>query len=249
MARRRPIAPSKEPFLRSVRTLPGAVDPSRFPFTIPAFAAGISLELRTRVTFFVGENGSGKSTLLEGLAVACGFDPQGGTRDHVGQGLDPRPALADALRLSWLPKVATGFFLRAESFFDFSRYVDATGRPDLYGGAEPLLRQSHGESFLSLFRNRFREGLFLLDEPEAALSPQRQLAFLRILADLERSGRTQFLIATHSPILLLYPGATVFSLDGPRIEQVRPEDTEHVQLTRDFLLHPDVYLRALLEPE
>jgi predicted ATPase len=249
-ARRKSNVPeSREPFLRGVRTLPDAVDPSQFPFTIPFLKGGLDLDITRKVTLFVGENGSGKSTLLEGIAVACGFGSLGGTRDHRASNSSDDVALAAALRLSWKPKVTEGFFMRAESFFDFSKYIDAVGRRDLYGGDAPLLEQSHGESFLSLFRNRWREGLFILDEPEAALSPQRQLAFLRILRDLEDTRRAQFLIATHSPILLLYPGAEVFSLDSGNLETVDPNQTEHVRLTKDFLSNPARYFRAIFDDQ
>jgi predicted ATPase len=243
--RKSAVPASREPFLRAIRTRPEAVDPARFPFTVPALSGGVDLALSRKITFFVGENGSGKSTLLEAVAEACGFSLLGGTRDHRSAGAASESPLAPALRLSWLPKVTEGFFMRAESFFDFASYIDAVGNRSLYGGDSPLLEQSHGESFLSLFRNRWREGIFILDEPEAALSPQRQLAFLRILRDLEQTGRAQFLIATHSPILLLYPGAEVFSFDSGSIEPVDPAKTEHVQLTRDFLGNPERYFKAI----
>jgi predicted ATPase len=152
------------------------------------------------------------------------------------------------LRLSWLPKVTSGFFLRAESFFNFASYIDSIGGQQAYGG-QSLHTRSHGESFLTLFTNRFTNGIYLLDEPEAALSPARQLAFLKIINDRERSGRAQFIIATHSPILLSYPGAAIYSLDGPSIDQISAADTEHVRLTRDFLNAPERYLGRLLEPE
>ena len=144
--------------------------------------------------------------------------------------------------------MTSGFFLRAESFFNFASYIDSIGGADAYGG-QSLHAQSHGESFLALFVNRIRNGIFILDEPEAALSPARQLAFIKIISDCERRGTAQFIIATHSPILLSYPGAAVYSLDGPEIHRVTAADTEHVQLTRDFLNAPERYLRRLLGPE
>jgi len=244
------ISRSREPFLRAVRLRPGAqIDPSLFPFSIPAFSAGLNLELEKKVTFLVGENGTGKSTLLEAIASACGFPLQGGARDHAGSGSEEAPPLAAALQLAWMPKVSEGFFFRAESFYNFAEYIDAVGNQGRYGGEARLHAQSHGESFLALFQNRFREGLFILDEPEAALSPQRQLAFLRVLHELEHEQRSQFLIATHAPILLHYPGAAVLSMDGDSIEPIKPEETEHVRLTRDFLAHPEVYLRSLFAKE
>lgn len=246
MARRRQRVPaSPDPFLRSVRLHPAVERTNAFPFNLPAFSDGLDIELTAKVTLFVGDNGSGKSTLLEAIAAACGFGVFGGSRDQRSDETH-RSELGDALRLSWLPKVTTGFFFRAESFFNFSAYADEMGDRSRYGGERALLEQSHGESFLSLFQNRFEEGLFILDEPEAALSPQRQLAFLRVISNLEKAGRSQFLVATHSPILLMYPGAAVLTLDGSGIEPVRPEETEHVRLTKDFLLNTDLYLRSIL---
>lgn len=248
MAKRRTATPtSDKPFLRAVWTEPEA-DLTQFPFTIPAFQQGIDLHFESKVTIFVGENGSGKSTLLEALAACCGFNPEGGNRNHRYQLQTDAPPLSRSLRLSWLPKVTSGFFLRAESFFNFASYIDSIGGQPAYGG-QSLHTQSHGESFLTLFTNRFTNGIYILDEPEAALSPARQLAFLKIINDRERSGRAQFIIATHSPILLSYPGAAIYSLDGPSIDKISAADTEHVRLTRDFLNAPERYLSRLLEPE
>lgn len=239
---------SSPPFLRRVETV-GAVDRKRFPFSIPAFRNGISLELRHPVSFFVGENGSGKSTLLEAIAHHCGFNLEGGSRNHRHRTREENPPLASHLRLSWLPKVTRGFFLRAESFFNFATHIDdlAADNPDLYDayGGRSLHAQSHGESFLALFSNRLGNGVYILDEPEAALSPQRQLSFLKIVHDLEKAGSAQFLIATHSPMMLAYPGAEVFNLDASGIEPIRYEDTEHYRLTLEFLQSPDRYFRHL----
>lgn len=224
--------------------LPEKVDAGRHPFDIPAFADGLDLELRSNVTFLVGENGSGKSTLLEAVAVGCGFNLEGGGRDHHFQARADSTDLANALRLSWLPKVTDGFFMRAESFYNFATYIDQVSTLKRYGDL-PLHAQSHGESFMALFVNRFDQGIYILDEPEAALSPQRQLSFLKIMHDLEAAGRAQFLIATHSPILLAYPGATLLSLDGGPIHEVRYKDTAHYNLTKDFLDAPERFLKHL----
>jgi len=232
------------PFLRRVITLPDKVDPSRYPFNVRAFSRGIDLEFRSRVTFFVGENGSGKSTLLEAIAECCGFNPEGGNRDHHFATFGDRSDLAKALRLSWLPKVTEGFFLRAESFYNFATYIEQVSNLRAYGG-KSLHEQSHGESFLSLFVNRFEQGIYILDEPEAALSPQRQLSFLKIIYDLERPGHAQFLISTHSPIILSYPGAVLFNLDGDTIREVAYSETEHYLVTRDFLNSPERYFKHL----
>jgi predicted ATPase len=196
------------------------------------------------VTFFVGENGSGKSTLLEAVAKCCGFNPEGGGRDHHFRTRDDAVDLASALRLSWMPKVTDGFFMRAESFYNFATYLDEVSTLQRYGGRS-LHQQSHGESFLALFVNRFDRGVYILDEPEAALSPQRQLSFLKIVHDLDAHGQAQFLIASHSPILLAYPGATLLGLDDGPIHEVRYEDTQHYRLTKEFLDSPARFFKHL----
>jgi predicted ATPase len=232
------------PFLRAVDTLSDKIDPNRYPFNIPAFADGIHLEFTSKVTFFVGENGSGKSTLLEALAEVCGFNPQGGNRDHNYARFADRTPLAQALRVTWKPKVTEGFFMRAESFYNFASYLDEVSDLRAYGG-KSLHQQSHGESFLALFNHRFEQGIYILDEPEAALSPQRQLTFLKIIHDLAEPGHAQFLIATHSPIILSYPGATLFDLDGDRIQTIDCRETKHFLLTRDFLNSPERFFKHL----
>lgn len=232
------------PFLRRVVSIPEKFDNTRHPFSIRAFSDGIDLSFRTNVTFFVGENGSGKSTLLEALAECCGFNPEGGNRDHLREAFEDRSDLAQALRLSWMPKTAEGFFMRAESFYNFASYIEQVSNLRAYGG-KPLLKQSHGESFLALFSNRFEQGIYILDEPEAALSPQRQLSFLKIIHDLETPGHAQFLISTHSPIILSYPGASLYSHDGDRIQEIAYRETEHYLVTRDFLNAPERYFRHL----
>jgi predicted ATPase len=232
------------PFLHQVESLPEKFDAATYPFNIPAFSSGIDLTFNNKVTFFVGENGSGKSTLLEALAECCGFSPEGGNRDHNRAAFAERSPLAQALRLSWRPKVVEGFFMRAESFYNFASYIDEVSNLQAYGG-KSLHAQSHGESFLSLFVHRFEQGLYILDEPEAALSPQRQLSFLRIIHDLTTPGHAQFLIATHSPIILSYPGAVLYSLDEGDIRQIDYRETKHFQLTRDFLNSPESFFKHL----
>jgi predicted ATPase len=238
------------PFLHRITSLPDRVDPAAYPFIIRAFANGIDLQLRSRVTYFVGENGSGKSTLLEAIAEHCGFSPEGGSRDHHRATVGGRSPLAGALRLAWRPKVTRGFFLRAESFYDFATYIEEVSDLRAYGG-KPLHQQSHGESFLALFANRFDRGMYLLDEPEAALSPQRQLSLMRIVHDLTASGQAQFLIATHSPMLISLPGAVVLDFDGERIAEVDYRQTKHFLITRDFLNAPEQFFKHLFaaEPE
>jgi len=234
------------PFLHRISSLDEKFDRTRYPFNIPAFDDGIDIALNTRVTLLVGENGSGKSTLLEAIAECCGFDPEGGNRDHYRESFEDRSELAQALRLSWMPRTTEGFFLRAESFFNFATYIESVSNLHAYGG-KSLHQQSHGESFLALFENRFEHGFYILDEPEAALSPQRQLTFMSIINQLETAGHAQFLIATHSPILLSYPGAKVISFDDGAIKQIDYKESSHYQLTKSFLDAPERYFRWLFE--
>ncbi|QOS77677.1 AAA family ATPase [Paenibacillus sp. JNUCC31] len=221
-------------YLRSVELLSDKVEnPDQYPFHIPAIQSLQRLEFRNNITFFVGENGSGKSTLLEGIAHQCGFNTAGGGRNNFYEMDASESSLGEYLRLSWLPKISKGFFMRSESFYQFASHVDEVGSLEYYGGRS-LHEQSHGESFLNLFVNRFNsKGIYLLDEPEAALSPARQLSLLRILYDL--SDHSQFIIATHSPILLGYPGADILNFDDSRIQEMAYEETEHYQITRSFL--------------
>jgi predicted ATPase len=226
-----------------------------YPFSIPAIRGMDTLDFFREVTFFVGENGSGKSTLLEAIAYQCGFNTAGGGRNNAYDVDSSQAALGNYFRLSWYPKVTQGFFLRAESFYHFASHLDQIAKDDPtynyqgYGGRS-LHHQSHGESFLSLFLNRFiGKGIYLLDEPEAALSPARQLAFMRIIHQLVSGGNAQFIITTHSPILLGYPNATILSFDSTSIESVRYEDTEHYQITKGFLNHTERYLEELFRDD
>ncbi|OOQ59860.1 AAA family ATPase [Mucilaginibacter pedocola] len=221
---------------------------------IPSLRDGLQLNLTTNVTFFVGENGSGKSTLLEAIAEQCGFSLRGGNRNHnmnTGYRFNGyETPLARFIQLGWTPKrINEGFFMRAESFFNFASYIDELAQEDsrilnAYGGRS-LNEQSHGESFLSLFNNQFESGVYILDEPEAALSPARILAFMSVIHNLDRSGRAQFIIATHSPMLICYPGATIYQFDDNGVRRTTYEDTEHYYLTKSFLNNPDAYLRHL----
>lgn len=232
------------PYLRRIKSDRDGSRSDGYPFDIPAFRNGIDISLQSNVTFLVGENGTGKSTLLEAVAEICGFHPEGGSRDHHRETLEDRSAFAQALRLTWSTKTADGFFMRAGSFFNFASYLDQVSNLRAYGGRS-LHAQSHGESFLALFNHRFEQGLYILDEPEAALSPQRQLSFLSIIHQLEAPGHAQFLIATHSPILLAYPGAVLYAFSDEGIAQVDYRETEHFLVTRDFLNAPERFLRHL----
>lgn len=235
------------PYLTHVALRQDRVEPGVHPFDIPILSDGLAISLETSVTYLVGENGSGKSTLLEALAWSVGFGTEGGNRDHRFEANTDGHALGRALQLSWRQRTTTGFFLRAETFYNFATYLESVGSTFSSYGGKSFHTRSHGEAFLALFEHRFEDGLYILDEPEAALSPQRQLAFLRILHQLTAPRIAQFVIATHSPLLLAFPGATVLSLDGGAIRQVDYRDTDHYRLTRDFLEAPERFFRHLFD--
>lgn len=255
-----------EPIVATVRIERERVEaPDFYPFAIPAVRALLergSLDLHPQVTFLVGENGSGKSTLIEGLAISAGFNAEGGTRNF---GFDTRAShspLHEVLRLVRRTRpLRHGFFLRAESLFNVATEIERLdkggGGPrviDSYGGVD-LHEQSHGEAFLAVIQHGFRRGgFYVLDEPEAALSPQRQLALMALMHGLtevdadDRDGPAQFVIATHSPILMAFPHARIYEVGDRGLEEIAFEDTEHVRITRGFLNAPEVYLRALFAP-
>jgi predicted ATPase len=237
-------------FIRAVTLVREKVESfDKYPFTIPSIRKLDTLELHPQVTFFVGENGSGKSTIVEAIAVAARFNAEGGSQNFSFATRRSESELHNALRLvRGVRRPKTGYFLRAESFFNVATEVDRVGAEALQAhGGRSLHEQSHGESFLALVQNRFYpNGLYILDEPEAALSPQRQLSFLVSLDDLARRQNCQFIIATHSPIILAYPQATIYGLGPEGPTKVAYEDTEHYALTRDFLQNRDRYLRRLL---
>jgi predicted ATPase len=204
--------------------------------------------LHPAVTFFVGENGAGKSTLLEAIAVAFGFNAEGGSKNFRFGTRESHSELYKFLRIAkGVPRPTDGFFLRAESFYNVATMVEELGVGASYGDRS-LHEQSHGESFIALMVNRFRgEGLYLLDEPEAALSPGRQLSVITRIHDLVQQ-RSQFIIATHSPIIMAYPDAHIYSFSTSGIERVDYKETEHFRITRDFLSNPQRMLRHLMAP-
>lgn len=238
-------------YLKSCKVLQDTIpDKQEYPFNIPSLQDLHELEFPTNVTFFVGENGSGKSTLLEAIADRCDFNTAGGGRQNLYEVHKAESSLGEYIRLSWLPKISNGFFLRSETFYQFASHIDLIEDPRRYNafGGKSLHHQSHGESFLALFMNRFKgKAIYLLDEPEAALSPTRQLSLLKIMKDLEHEA--QFIIATHSPILLGYPSATIYSFDQGEIESIRYEDTIHYIVTKRFLDAPQSILRELFDEE
>lgn len=219
-------------------------DWNAYPYNIPAVAKLGRLELDPHVTFFVGENGSGKSTLIEAIAMRAGFNPEGGTKNFSTASRPSESPLHDALRLArGAKREQGGFFLRAETMFNVSTEAEAYRE---YGW-DDLHAKSHGESFLWVINNRFRDrGLFILDEPEAALSPTRQLALIARMHQLIKGG-SQFIIATHSPILLAYPKAKILVLDREGVTPTRYKDTEHYAVTKSFLQDPESMLTRLFE--
>ena len=261
--------------LRSVSLRLGAKRTDDYPFSIPLFRKFKTLEFRRPVTFFVGENGSGKSTLLEAIAAGVGSPAIGGEDVGRDRTLAHARRFSERLKFVWQKKTGRGFFLRAEDFFNFARRVNrmseeleemaAEYEQKLKGRARELAQgvvlgqrralaerygedadaRSHGESFLRLFRERFvPNGLYLLDEPEAPLSPQRQLALLSMLKEMVEED-AQFIIATHSPILMAFPQAAILSFDNSQIKEIAYAETEHVSLTKAFLNNPETFLRRL----
>lgn len=244
-------------FIRSIRLERDRVASfETYPFAIPSIRELGELALDPRITFLVGENGSGKSTLIEAIAVACGYNPEGGTRNFKFSTRSSESELHGFLRVARSARrPRAGFFLRAESLFNVASEIERLdaepGGPkivDAYGGVS-LHEQSHGESFLAIATHGFRpDGLYILDEPEAALSPQRQLSLLSLMYSLAERGRAQFVVATHSPILMSHPGALLYQLGPAGIARIAYEDTEQFRITRDFLNHRESFFKHLLAP-
>lgn len=245
-------------FLRSVTLVQGLIpaDGDPYPWSLPVVQALTTLELSTPVTMLVGENGSGKSTLIEAIAVSLGLNAEGGTQNFAFSTRASHSPLHDALRLGrGTRQPRERFFLRAESLYTVATQLEEYAREpgprplmDAYGGRS-LHDQSHGESFLSIVTHRLGDGgLYLMDEPESALSPQGLLALMRRIYELVRGG-SQLLIATHSPILLAYPGATIYEIDVRGITRTDYEDTDHYRLTRTFLEDPQTYLTHLFHDD
>ncbi len=241
------MALKPRPYLQNVSIKPDAqIDFDAYPFTVPAVRELGTIEFHADVTFFVGENGAGKSTVLEAIALALGYGHEGGTRNVQMRTAESVSPLHESLRLARsFRKPRDGYFLRAESFYNVATYMDDVGYLESYGN-KSLHAQSHGESFMALLTHKLQgNGLYLFDEPEAALSPNRQLAALSAIHRLVQE-ESQFIIATHSPILLAYPNAKILQFDGSGITEVAYEDTEHFAVTRDFLNHYARRLEQLL---
>lgn len=227
---------------------------SEYPFNLPAIKDLHSLSFHPKVTFIIGENGSGKSTVLESIAVAYGFNAEGGTINFNFMSRATHSNLNNYIKIvKGIKKPRTGFFLRAESFYNFATNIDDLDSEFSFGppliksyGGKSLHEQSHGESFFAVLQNKFKgKGIYILDEPEAALSPSRQMSMLSIIHDLVKEG-SQFIIATHSPIIMAYPHACIYQINEG-FETVDYEETEHYQVMRAFLNNTKKMLKELLE--
>ena len=234
--------------------LDGQIDSGSYLYNLPIIRhlkEHGSIPITNNVTFFVGENGTGKSTLLEGIALAFGFNAEGGSRNFNFSTQDTHSEAYKHITLAKSKYPKDGYFLRAESFYSAASYIDALEEEggDIIKsyGDKSLHAQSHGESFLALVQNRFGgDGIYLLDEPEAALSPTRLLTLIAEI-DLLVKRNSQFIIATHSPILLAFPGAEIYEFSEKGIKSVSYKETQHYQITRQFLENPEKMLKVLLE--
>jgi predicted ATPase len=243
------------PYLKRIWLEPTRIpDREAYPFCLPFLHDDFSLSFDCAITIIVGENGTGKSTLLEGLAVMAGYDEAGGGKgyaavDHSWALEEMGGQLSKALRASWLPKITNGWFFRAESFFSVARYLDQMARQYPMGGGPPpdFLSHSHGEGFLRFFEERCqRQGIFIFDEPESALSPTRQIEFLKLIRRMDESRHCQVIMATHAPILMAYPNATLLRLTKNGPEPTTVEQTDHYKAMREFFDDPRGFVEAAI---
>jgi predicted ATPase len=246
------------PYLRRIWLETSRVaDRAAYPYCLPFLHDDFELSFDRSITIVVGENGAGKSTLLEGIAVLAGYDEAGGGKgytpvDHSRALEKMGGQLSKALRASWLPKITNGWFFRAESFFLVARYQDEVNLEDIPGvpdGTPPdYLSHSHGEGFLRFFEERCqKQGIFIFDEPESALSPARQMDFLKLMRRMEQSTICQIVMATHSPMLMAYPNARLLRLSKYGLEPVTVEQTDHYKLMREFCDDPAGFVKAAIE--
>ncbi len=245
------------PYLKRVWLDPSRIaDRAAYPFCLPFLQDDFELSFDRPITIIVGENGTGKSTFLEGIAVLAGYDEAGGGKgyrpvDHSNALEKMGGELSKALRASWLPKITNGWFFRAESFFSVARYQDKVNLediPDVPPGIPPdFLSHSHGEGFLRFFQERCqRQGIFIFDEPESALSPARQMEFLKLMRRMEESTICQVVMATHSPMLMAYPNARLLRLSKCGLEPVTVEQTEHYKVMREFCADPAGFVEGAI---
>ena len=241
------------PYLKRVWLDPsGIADRAAYPFCLPFLQDDFELSFDRSITIIVGENGTGKSTFQEGIAVLAGFDEAGGGKgykpvDHSSALEVMGGELSKVLRASWLPKITNGWFFRAESFFTVARYLDVAAR-DVGALGPDFLSHSHGEGFLRFFEERCqRQGIFIFDEPESALSPARQMEFLKLMRRMEESTICQIVMATHSPMLMAYPGARLLRLSKYGLEPVTVEQTDHYKVMREFCADPAGFVEAVID--
>jgi len=246
MARKQRETRLPAPYLKRLWLDPGMIaDRTAYPFCLPFLRDDFELNFSRAITIIVGENGAGKSTLLEGIAALAGYDEAGGGKgyrpvDHSAAIEVMGGELSGALRASWLPKVTNGWFFRAETFFSVARYLDAVGSDS------DFLSHSHGEGFLRFFEERCkRQGIYIFDEPESALSPSRQMEFLKLMRRMDEAGHCQVVMASHSPILMAYPNATLLRLTKYGLEPVRVQGTDHYKAMREFCDDPKGFVEAV----
>ena len=237
------------PYLRRIWLDPSRIgDRAAYPFCLPFLQDEFELSFDRSITIIVGENGTGKSTLLEGIAVLAGYDEAGGGKgympvDHSNAIEAMGGKLSSAFRASWLPKVTNGWFFRAESFFSVARYLDEVSSP-----YADFLSHSHGEGFMRFFEERCqRQGIYIFDEPESALSPARQMEFLKLMRRMDQSGHCQIMMATHSPMLMAYPDARLLRLSKYGLEPVTVKETDHYKVMREFCADPAGFVEAVMD--
>jgi predicted ATPase len=253
MARRNREINLPAPYLKRLWLDASRVDDrAAYPFCLPFLHDAFSLSFDRAITIIAGENGTGKSTLLEGIAALSGYDAGGGGKgyravDH-SRAMDISGAeLSGALRASWLPKITNGWFFRAETFFSVARYLDQAAVGSSGPPAPDFLSHSHGEGFLRFFEERCqRQGIFIFDEPESALSPSRQIEFLKLLRRMDQSGICQVIMATHSPLLMAYPEARLLRMAKYGLEPVTLQETDHYKVMREFCVDPAGFIDAAM---
>ncbi len=240
-----------EQYIRTFELLKDKISSFKeYPFNLPVIKYLEKIELHKNVTFFIGENGTGKSTLLEALAIQYGFNPEGGSKNFNFSTQDTHSPLSGVIRITkGIKRPKDGYFLRAESFYNLASNIDQIQKEDrkmLHSyGDKSLHEQSHGESFFSLFLHRFfGNGIYILDEPEAAFSPQKQLAFLVRMHELVKEN-SQFIIATHSPIILSYPKSKIIQISKNGFEEISYQESEHYSIYKSFLNNPEYMLKKL----
>lgn len=230
------MAISKQFLMWIKLNLPGLEKEEMFPYNLPIIKNTKEIEFHDKVTFFIGENGTGKSTILEAIAIKLGLNPEGGSKNFIFETKKTHSDLHENIILSKGAKTPkSSYFFRAETFYNLASNIEDLNIGSYYSDRESLHKLSHGEAYMSLIQNRFfKEGLYLLDEPESALSPTRQLTLLREIHELCENG-SQFIIATHSPIIMAYPNSIIYCFDNGVIRNIEYEHTEHYAVTKHFI--------------